>query len=214
MTIPGREAHPTSARRDARPLDLGRYRFTALIFDCDGTLADTAPSHFESLRQALAEQGLVLDRDWYFDRLGLSRIVLFRAYERAFGKTVDVRAAAVASERIYVGSERAIEEIGIVGEVVRRHHGRVPMAVASGGERVLVDKTLLSCGLAGCFDPIVTFDDVGQGKPSPAIFLEAARRLGTAPADCLVFEDSDEGVEAAHRAGMAVIDVRPLIGRA
>lgn len=88
------------------------------------------------------------------------------------------------------------------------------MAVGSGGERALVDKTLRFCGLDGFFDHVVTFDDTRQGKPSPAIFLEAARRLGVDPGECLVLDDSDEGVEAAERAGMKVIDVRPLTGRA
>lgn len=191
-------------------LDLSPYRFEALIFDCDGTLAITAPLHFRSLQGALAGQGLSVDEPWYLARLGLSRTPLFQAFERDYHAVLDHAAAAEASELIYASIVHEAQESTAVAEVARSHHGKVPMAVASGGQRFLVEATLRACGLFDLFDTIVTINDVGEGKPSPALFLEAAHRLRTAPELCLVFEDSDEGIEAAHRAGMPVIDVRRL----
>jgi len=87
--------------------------------------------------------------------------------------------------------------------------GKVPMAVASGGTREIVEATLLTTKLLHLFNAVVTIEDVqGRGKPAPDIFLEAARRLHVAPGECTVFEDSDEGLDAARAAGMSATDVR------
>ena len=84
------------------------------------------------------------------------------------------------------------------------------MAVASGGIRPVVERTLTATGLISLFDTLVTADDVMRGKPAPDIFLLAAERLAVAPADCIVYEDGDPGLEAARRAGMRAVDVRVL----
>lgn len=191
-----------------RKIDMSKFSCEGLIFDCDGTLADTAPFHYESLRAALEEQGIDLPRDWYFARVGLSRAVLLREFEQAFAASFDPVAIAETSEAIYAEIAGGVREISLIANIAREHRGRVPMAVASGGQRQLVMKTLTVTGLLPLFDHVVTVEDVGEGKPSPALFLEAARRLGIAPPDCLVFEDSDEGIEAARRAGMPSVDVR------
>ncbi|WP_165807533.1 HAD family phosphatase [Rhizobium rhizogenes] len=197
---------PTSG--DVDLIDITDFDFKALIFDCDGTLAQTAPHHFESLREAFAAQKLVLPRDWYFARLGLSRNHLFDEFEAEHQREIDRSAAIIASEEIYCSSSSPIEEIARVSGVARRMRGRLPISVASGGPRKLVHQTLHACGLFYLFDHIVTFDDVGEGKPSPALFLEAARKMGVDPQQCLVFEDSVEGLMAAERAGMIALDVR------
>lgn len=89
-----------------------------------------------------------------------------------------------------------------------RAWGRRPSAVASNGERSVVKATLEACAILEFFDAIVTVEDVAVGKPDPGMFLLAAERLHTWPEDCLVLEDSEQGVEAARRAGMDVLDVR------
>jgi HAD superfamily hydrolase (TIGR01509 family) len=103
-----------------------------------------------------------------------------------------------------------IKEIQAIAEIVRTHYGKVPMAVASGGERSVLEATLDSIKLRNFFGTIVSIDDVERGKPEPDIFLLASQRLGVAPEDCIVYEDSDGGLEAARRAGMRSIDVRIL----
>lgn len=188
--------------------DLSQYRFDALIFDCDGTLAITAPLHFKALQASFALQKLELDESWYQTKLGISRDPLFREYEEEFATKIDQPNAIAQYEVAFVKLVRDVQESPLAASIARRHHGKVPMAVASGGQRFSVEHTLRACGLFELFDTVVTFEDVGIGKPAPDLFLEAARRLNTAPELCLVFEDSEEGVEAAHRAGMSVIDVR------
>ena len=193
-------------------LDLSRYQYAALIFDCDGTLVDSASLHFRALRDALRAQGLELGQEWYEQRLGLSRRALFQQFEQCFGAKIDVASASELSDRIYASISHELAEIPLIASIAREHHGKVPMAVASGGERFVLATSLRAAGLVDLFDHVVSISDVGQGKPSPALFLEAARRLGHLPAECLVFDDTDEGIEAARRAGMPCIDVRKYTG--
>lgn len=189
-------------------IDLSRYQFKALIFDCDGTLAETAPHHFAAIRSALAEQNLILPREWYFARLGLSRTPLFDEFEAEFKLKINREAVIARSEEIYCDNSQSISEIEHVAKIARQYSGVIPISVASGGGRRLVNHTLAASSLRPIFDHVVTFDDVSEGKPSPALFLEAAKRMAMKPIDCLVFEDSDEGLEAARRAGMSAIDIR------
>lgn len=183
-------------------------RAGALIFDCDGTLVDSAPVYAKAWAAGFADAGGRMDEAWYLARNGLSEHVLMEAFERHSGLTLD-RAGVVARMRAaYVEQMGLLREIALVAAVARAFHGRKPMAVASGGPAALVRPSLERLGLAGLFDAVVTLDDVGVPKPAPDLFLHAAGLLRVAPAACLVFEDSDTGLEAAHRAGMAAIDVR------
>jgi HAD superfamily hydrolase (TIGR01509 family) len=126
------------------------------------------------------------------------------------GKSLDVvalvRQKALAFER-KIGEVRPIEK---VVDVARAHRGKTPMAVASGGQRRMVEKTLAQIGVLDWFSVVVTAEDTRQHKPEPDVFLEAARRLGVAPAACTVYEDTDLGLQAARRAGMRWVDVRRM----
>jgi HAD superfamily hydrolase (TIGR01493 family) len=182
----------------------------ALIFDCDGTLADTGLLHFRAFEAAMAADGFAVDLGWYGARVGLSRRHLLDAYEAAFGATLDRTAITRRSVDGYVAAIADLEEIAVVAAIARAYRGRLPMAVASGGEASVLRASLGATGLASLFDAVVSIDDVGAGKPDPALFLEAARRLGVSPAECQVYEDSDEGLEAARRAGIPAHDIRPF----
>ncbi len=183
--------------------------FSALIFDCDGTLVDSAPAHLHSIQQALKPLGLTMTREWYQSRHGLGPDPLIDEYEAAFNPSPIDRAAFFARNNIaYQAAIPMIEEIDFVTDIARAWHGRVPMAVASNGVLENVEATLIHAGLRSFFDYIVTAGDVKQGKPAPDVYLEAARRMKVDPAMCVVFEDSDEGLEAAHRAGARAIDIR------
>ena len=89
----------------------------------------------------------------------------------------------------------------------------MPMAVATGGIPPVVNFALKAIGMEDYFDTVVTSEDVEHGKPAPDTFLEAARRLNVEPQYCMVFEDSDMGLEASNRAGMVAVDIRPWIQR-
>ena len=191
-------------------LDLTKYSFAALIFDCDGTLADTSKVHYQSLQHALVSQGLSLDEEWYMERLGISRSELLSEIELTFHSKLDRTAVERSWDAYFPSVAHKVKEITKVADVARMYRGIVPMAVASGGQRLFVEATLRACGLIGLFDTIVTFSEVREGKPSPALFLEASRRLHIEPESCLVFEDSEQGFEAAKRAKMQAVNVRDL----
>ena len=195
------------------PLDLNLSNYSALIFDCDGTLVDTVHLHFQSFQRALAAQGFAFDEAWYRNRLGISRRLLFLEFEREYKIALDHEAAIRMSQAVFATLVNQVQESRFAASIARLHYGRMPMAVASGGQRVVVEATLRACRLFDLFDVIVTFEDVNVGKPAPDLFLEAARRLTISPSSCLVFEDSDEGIDAAACAGMAAVDVRVAIGR-
>lgn len=179
----------------------------ALIFDCDGTLALTGDMHFAAFSAAFRAQDRVLDRDWYHARGGLARHDLVREWIAATGQTIDM--SRVIDDSIAL-AQRMTDQCSPNPPVAElaRWWGTRPSAVASNGEAPVVLATLRACGLDHLFDTVVTLTDAGLAKPDPAMFLLAARRMGVSAADCLVLEDSEQGVEAARRAGMAVLDVR------
>ena len=181
-------------------LDLTKYSFAALIFDCDGTLADTSKVHYQSLQHALVSQGLSLDEEWYMQRLGISRSELLREFERTFHSKLNRSAVERSWDAYFPRVAHKVKEITKVADVARRYRGIVPMAVASGGQRFFVEATLRACGLTGLFDHIVTFSDVGEGKPSPALFLEASRRLHINRRDawCLRILNKDWKLQEGH----------------
>ena len=123
---------------------------------------------------------------------------------------MDIDGTQEDKERRYLEMLHTVQEIKAVADIARAHQGKVPIAVASSGMRRVVEQTLTATGLIGLFDVIVTADDVKHGKPAPDLFLLAAERLGVAPADCIVYEDGDPGLEAARRAQMRAVDVRVL----
>ena len=189
--------------------------FDALIFDCDGTLVDSAPAHLSSIQQALAPLGLTMPPEWYAPRHGLGPDSLLDAYEADFNVSAIAREALwERNNAAYQASIPLIREITLVADVARQWHGRVPMAVASNGVKENVEASLQSTGLRDLFDTIVTAPEVPQGKPAPDVYLEAARRMNVSPARCIVFEDSNEGLEAARRAGMQAYDIREPVSSA
>lgn len=179
----------------------------ALLFDCDGTLVDSTPVYLRAWAEGFAPSGKTLDEAWYRARYGLSEQLLMEAFEQAHAIELDRAAVADCMRNAYFTHIGALAECPAAA-IVRREHGRLPLAVASGGPGSIVRASLEHLGLTPFFDAIVSLDEVGVPKPAPDIFLHAAACLGVAPENCLVFEDSDIGLEAAARAGMHAVDVR------
>jgi HAD superfamily hydrolase (TIGR01509 family) len=180
----------------------------ALLFDCDGTLADTMPAHYRAWLHVTGHHGLSFSEDRFYSLGGRPTRDIIATLAREAGLDIDVDAAAVMKEEAFLTQVKSVEPVDPVVEVIHRCRGRVPMAVVTGGHRHVCLQILEQIGLAECFDLIVASEDTQRHKPDPDPFLEAARRLGANPAKCVVWEDSDLGIEAARRAGMEWIDVR------
>jgi HAD superfamily hydrolase (TIGR01509 family) len=180
----------------------------ALLFDCDGTLADTMPAHYVAWRHVTEMHGIVFDEDRFYSLGGRPSREIVALLAREVGIEIDIDQAAHLKEQSFLGQLGEILPIDPVVEVVLRSRGRVPMAVVTGGYQHICRQILAHCGIADCFDTIVASEDTARHKPDPDPFLEAARRLGVRPERCVVWEDSDLGIAAAKAAGMEWIDVR------
>ncbi len=181
----------------------------ALIFDCDGTLADTFAAHYRCFRDVMRDFDYTFEADFYAARLGLSRRLLLTAIEDAHGVALDDTEIARRTIAAFPGHVSAVTPIALTCDLARQHHGRLKMAVASAGTGSIVRAILDSIGVLSLFDAVVTIEDVARGKPHPDIYLKAAERLKVRPERAHAFEDSDEGVESARAAGMRVTDIRP-----
>ncbi|MGC4004390.1 MAG: HAD-IA family hydrolase [Pirellulales bacterium] len=179
-----------------------------MIFDCDGTLADTMPPHYVAWASSLSKYGLELDEDRFYSMGGwpTHKIIELLAGER--GMTLDVNEVAVQKEVEFVNILDQVTAIEPVVRIARTYYGKLPLAVATGGIRSVCETILKHIDALHLFQTVVTADDVELHKPNPDIFLEAARRLDVPPANCLVYEDTDPGIAAAKAAGMHYIDVR------
>jgi beta-phosphoglucomutase family hydrolase len=181
----------------------------ALIFDCDGTLADTMPVHFEAWHATLARYaGLELSEDRFYALGGWPTLSIVELLRTETGQRFDPEALAREKELEFERRLDHVRPIEPVLEVVRQWRGKLPIAVATGGTRRICETILRHIGAEGWFDAMVCSEDVSRHKPAPDVFLEAARRLGVAPEACRVYEDTDPGVEAARAAGMEYVDVR------
>jgi HAD superfamily hydrolase (TIGR01549 family) len=184
-----------------------------LIFDCDGTLADTMPSHYRAWVKILGEYGIPFPEDRFYSLGGMPTSKIIQLLSGEQGIVIDDLDALVhAKESAYVEFMSEIRIIEQVAAIARANRGKLPQAVASGGYREVVKQTLVQIGIGDWFDAIVCAEDTAKHKPEPDVFLEAARRLGVDPVKCVVFEDTDLGMEAARRAGMIGVDVRKEFG--
>lgn len=200
----------------SRPADIDQVQplacpmIQALIFDCDGTLTDSMPLHFIAWNQTMRRFGIDFSEDRFYALGGIPSDKIIQMLSDEGNLSLDAVAVAQEKEQVFLDNMHLLVEIEAITSIVREHQGKLPMAVASGGVRDIVLKQVAHIGLEGLFDTIVTAEDTTRHKPEPDVFLEAARRLGVAPAHCRVYEDSDLGIEAARRAGMEWVDVRTL----
>jgi len=180
----------------------------ALLFDCDGTLVDTMGLYRICWRQVFGRHGFEMTDEWFDTWAGHSTGPFVRA---AFPNGPDDLIATVTREGhdLFLESTHLLEPLEQVVTIARENHGRLPLAVVSGGPRVTVMESLRAVGIVDLFDVIVTADDVEHGKPAPDAYVRAARDLGVDPALCVAFEDTDSGMSSAQGAGIPVIvDVR------
>ncbi|MEM6332304.1 MAG: HAD-IA family hydrolase [Planctomycetota bacterium] len=189
------------------------HSFDGLIFDCDGTLIDTMPAHFRAWSETMNAHGIDFPEDRFYALGGVpaSRIVAMLADEQ--GVALDALAVAHEKERHFLDHHtHGMQLIEEVAGIAREHRGRVPLAVATGGLRQVIEPMLVEQGVRDWFDAVVTADDVEHYKPAPDTYLLAAEKIGVDPSRCCAFEDTDLGMEAIRAAGMTAVDIRPLRG--
>jgi len=185
-----------------------------LIFDCDGTLADTMPAHYRAWTAMLGRHGIPFTETRFYELGGMPTAKIIRLLSAECGVPVDdVEAMVAEKETAFLANLHAIRPLGPVVTIAAAFRGRLPMAVASGGYRETITRTLDQLGIRDWFAAMVVAEDTPRHKPEPDVFLEAARRLALPAEVCVVFEDTDIGLEAARRAGMASVDVRAWVGR-
>ncbi|MBE2179085.1 MAG: HAD family phosphatase [Chthoniobacterales bacterium] len=177
--------------------------FRALIFDCDGTLADNMPLHYQAWSRAMEDFGGSYPEELFYEWGGVPTAHIVERLNRRFGLSMDVGGVVDRKEHYYREMIPHVVPKENVVALAREFHGKIPLAVASGGHRDLVERTLVMLGIRDCFREVIAAEDYECGKPFPDPFLTAAARLGVEPRHCLVFEDSTTGVEAARAAGMA-----------
>lgn len=188
--------------------------FDAVIFDCDGTLVDSMPAHFDAWCEALAIHGAggVFKEDVFFAMGGRPTRDIVVELNDEYDLRLNPEAVALTKREAFLKRLHTLTLIDEVATFAKSLRGKVPMAIASGGTRMVIEKTLQRLSISDWFDEVVTADDVTEGKPAPEVFLKAARLLGADPARCLVLEDAPSGILAAQRAGMQVIAIpSPLI---
>ncbi|HEY6081716.1 MAG TPA: HAD family phosphatase [Polyangiaceae bacterium] len=185
--------------------------YDGYIFDCDGTLADSMVVSHQAWLAAFRQHGATFDFGWelFFSRAGMTLPKTVEALNEQFGLSLDPAAVSAAQRAEYERFLPAVQPLAPVVELAREVARHARVSVASGGERAIVRRTLELIGLAETITIVITSEDVTRGKPEPDMFLLAAERMGVPASDCVVFEDSLFGLEAARRAGMDSVLVQP-----
>jgi beta-phosphoglucomutase-like phosphatase (HAD superfamily) len=174
-------------------------------------LADTMPLHWRAWEAVLRRHPLSFSIERFYSLGGVPSRDIVRMLAHEQGLLLDPISIAREKEEEYLPLIQQVEPVSIVVSIAREHHGRLPMAVASGGTRRVIEIVLTHLGIRELFDAVVTSEDVTRQKPAPDIFLKAAERLGVPSSRCRAYEDTALGIEAINAAGMEAIDVRALL---
>jgi HAD superfamily hydrolase (TIGR01509 family) len=187
------------------PIPAGAFK--AYLFDCDGTIVDSMPLHYIAWKTALAEWNCPFPEDLFYTWGGKPVDEIISTLNEMHGLHMPVKQVGNRKEGLYFDLLPQLKAIPEVVEHIEAQQGYIPFAVVSGGRRNSVIRSLTAVHLLDRFQTIVGAEEYIHSKPAPDAFLLAAERLGVAPADCLVFEDTDLGIQAATAAGMASVRV-------
>jgi HAD superfamily hydrolase (TIGR01509 family) len=202
--LPGRTIGSTSVK-----LKLPAGSYSAYLFDCDGTIADSMPLHYVAWKTALAEWNCSFEEKLFYAWGGIPVAEIVSLLNKRDGLSMPVEDVSRRKENLYLGMLPQLKAVPEVVEHIEAEYGRIPFAVVSGSTRDSVTASLVSLQLLDRFDALICAGDYAKGKPDPEAFLLAAAKLGVAPKTCLVFEDTDLGIQAAKAAGMAAVKIAP-----
>ncbi|HDX8589498.1 TPA: beta-phosphoglucomutase family hydrolase [Aeromonas dhakensis] len=180
-------------------------QYDALIFDMDGTLVDSMPRHLDAWEATSAEFGLPFDRAQLNEYGGIPTRKIVAILAEQHGLDIDAEAFTRRKVALYMEHIQQVSVFPAMWELVRRCHGKVPMGIGTGSPRNQAESILKSTGLDAYIQVVVSADDVVNHKPHPDTFLQVAEQLGANPANCLVFEDTQIGLQAGRAAGMETV---------
>jgi HAD superfamily hydrolase (TIGR01509 family) len=188
-------------------LKLPKGPFKAYLFDCDGTIVDSMPLHYVAWKRVLAEWGCEFGEQTFYSWGGMPVTEIIAALNVRDGLAMPIEEVQRRKEALYFEILPELKAVPEVLEHIELSHGHIPFAVVSGSTQESVTASLTTLGILDRFETLVCAGEYERSKPDPQPFLIAAERLGVAPEDCLVFEDTDMGIQAATAAGMASVKV-------
>jgi len=178
-----------------------------LIFDLDGTIANTMQNHFTSWRKAVLPHGINFDQELFMSLTGMPRFATIEKLNALFGTKMNLQEVSNAKAAEYKKLSHLTKEITVVTDVIKKYHGILPMSIGTGSTKKGAKNTLKTIGFDSYFDIVITADDIKNPKPHPETFLKCAELMGIKPKNCVVFEDGELSMIAARKAGMKVIDI-------
>jgi HAD superfamily hydrolase (TIGR01509 family) len=181
--------------------------FEAYLFDCDGTIADSMPLHYLAWNKALSSWDCDFPEELFYAWGGMPVAEIIATLNEKQGLKMPAEQVARMKEDHFFELLPQLQAVPEVLEHILVSHGRIPFAVVSGSTNESVTASLTTLGILDRFDTLVCAGDYTKGKPDPEPFLLAAERLGIAPDRCLVFEDTQMGIDAATAAGMSSVKV-------
>lgn len=187
------------------------HHYDGLIFDMDGTLADTMPTHYIAWCEAMGQHGIEFTEERFYALGGVPAVKVIEVLAEEQGiELVDIAAIADAKEARFLELLGAVQPIIPVKTIAEFHREHIPMAIATGSETWVAEKILKGLEIRDWFQAVVGADQIENPKPAPDTYLRAAELLGVDPKRCHAFEDTRLGMDAAEAAGMAVIDINGL----
>ncbi|MFN0048894.1 MAG: HAD family hydrolase [Cytophagales bacterium] len=181
----------------------------ALIFDLDGTLVDTMPTHFIAWQNTMTKYGIDFTHDIFIKYAGIPTFKIIALLNEEFGTQLDPEMVHLEKESAFLTIINQIKPVSQVAALAKKYFGILPMSIGTGGVPDVAKLTLEAVGLEKYFTIIVTSRDVENFKPAPDTFLKCAELMGAEPQFCQVFEDAENGLKAGRAAGMITTDVRP-----
>jgi beta-phosphoglucomutase-like phosphatase (HAD superfamily) len=184
-----------------------------LIFDLDGTLADTMPLHYKAWHMACRKYGINMSSTYLKTKMGRPAWEIGRdiIIENGLEGSVDHEILFKEKIELFKSLQNSIKPIKPVTDIVRKYHGILPMCVGTGAIKDAAIRTLEDIGMSEYFSIIVTAEDVSNHKPHPETFLKCSELMGIDPSTIEVFEDGELGLQAAINAGMTPVDIRPWV---
>jgi HAD superfamily hydrolase (TIGR01509 family) len=186
------------------------HDYDGLIFDMDGTLADTMPTHFVAWSRSMAAHGIDFPEERFYALGGVPAGEIIDLLAKEHGLEVDSVAIAEAKEALFMDLIGDVQPILPVKAIAEFHREHIPMAIATGSPKWVAEKILTTLGIREWFGAVVGAECVANSKPAPDVYLKAAELIGVDPKRCHAFEDTVLGMEAARNAGMTVVDIHTL----